>query len=81
MVAAEAPTPDQTDTEAKPKPVPNASRISEKAAVTKPPARTADHETPEELLRCYPRVGVVGSRLVDLRFLHSPLFSLQFSSA
>ena len=54
IVEAEDPTPAQTDTEAKPKPVPNASRISERAAVTKPPAKTADHETPEKFASLLP---------------------------
>src|ERR1700690_3915048 len=58
IVEAEAPTPDQTDREAKPNPVPNASRISERAAVTKPPAKTADHETPEEFTSLLPTRGI-----------------------
>ena len=44
---AEAPTLLQKETVDRPKPVPSASRMSERAAVTKPPAMTADHETPE----------------------------------
>lgn len=56
IVAAEAPPPDQTETEANPKPVPNASKISERAAVTKLPAKTADQETPDELASLLPSV-------------------------
>ena len=58
IVEAEAPTPDQTDTDAKPKPVPNASRINERAAVTKPPAKTADHETPDEFASLLPTLRI-----------------------
>jgi len=39
---------DHKEMDEKPSPVPSESRISEIAAVTKPPAITADQETPEE---------------------------------
>jgi hypothetical protein len=47
-VEADAPTLDQGETEEKPNPAPNASKIRDRAAVTKPPPITAAHETPDE---------------------------------
>jgi hypothetical protein len=48
-VEADAPTFDQSETEERPSPAPNARRISDNAAVTNPPAIIAAQETPEEL--------------------------------
>src|ERR1019366_5459789 len=48
IVEADAPTIDQGETEAKPSPVPNASRISHNAAATNAPAITAAQDTPDE---------------------------------
>ena len=45
---AEAPTLAQNETDERPKPAPRESKMSERAAVTNPPAMTADHETPDE---------------------------------
>jgi hypothetical protein len=39
---------DQGETEESPSPVPRASKISDNAAVTKPPPITAAHDTPDE---------------------------------
>jgi len=39
---------DQGETEERPSPVPSASKMSDKAAVTKPPPITAAHDTPDE---------------------------------
>src|ERR1019366_3465883 len=48
MVEADAPTFDHGETEDKPIPVPNASRISDNAAATNAPAITAVQDTPDE---------------------------------
>jgi hypothetical protein len=48
MVEADAPTFDHGETEDKPIPVPNASRISDNAAATNAPAITAAQDTPDE---------------------------------
>jgi hypothetical protein len=47
-VEADAPTFDHGETEDKPSPVPNASRISHNAAATNAPAMTAAQDTPDE---------------------------------
>jgi hypothetical protein len=49
ILEAEAPVLDQNETEERPKPVPSARRIRASAAATKPPAITADQETPDAL--------------------------------
>jgi hypothetical protein len=46
--AAVLPVLDHKEIEERPSPVPSASKIMASAAVTKPPAITAGHETPEE---------------------------------
>jgi hypothetical protein len=48
IVEVEAPMFDQGETEESPSPVPSASKISDNAAVTKPPPITAAHDTPDE---------------------------------
>jgi hypothetical protein len=45
MVDAEAPTFDHGDTDDKPSPVPNASKMSDNAAATNAPPITADQDT------------------------------------
>src|ERR1700693_953726 len=45
---ADAPTPDHGETDDKPSPVPNESRITARAADTNAPATTAAQDTPEE---------------------------------
>src|SRR5450759_1566612 len=45
---ADAPRFDHGETEDKPMPVPNASKLSDKAAAANAPASTAGQETPEE---------------------------------
>jgi hypothetical protein len=47
-VVAEAPAPDQGDTEARPKPDPRARRIIVKAAAANAPPKMAGHATPED---------------------------------
>src|ERR1035438_10104938 len=47
-VEADAPAFDYGETEDKPSPVPNASRISDNAAATNAPAITAAQDTPDE---------------------------------
>jgi hypothetical protein len=56
-VEADAPTFDHGDTEEKPNPVPNASRISDNAADTTAPAITAAQDTPDECDSFPPEVG------------------------
>ena len=48
IVDADAPTFDHGETEAKPSPAPNASRISDSAAATNAPPITAAQDTPDE---------------------------------
>ena len=48
IVEADAPTFDHGETEDKPSPVPNASRISDNAAATNAPPITAAQDTPDE---------------------------------
>src|ERR1700738_3657985 len=48
MVEADAPMFDHGETEDKPSPVPNASRISDNAAATNAPPITAAQDTPDE---------------------------------
>src|ERR1035441_5469814 len=48
IAEADAPMFDHGETEDKPMPVPNASRISDKAAAANVPASTAGQDTPEE---------------------------------
>src|ERR1035438_6413698 len=48
MAEADAPMFDQGETDDKPMPVPNASKISHNAAAANAPANTAGQETPEE---------------------------------
>src|SRR5659263_371120 len=48
IVDADAPTFDHGETEDKPSPTPNASRISDNAAATNAPPITAAQDTPEE---------------------------------
>src|ERR1700680_4422271 len=48
MVGADAPTFDHGETEDKPSPVPNASRISDNGAATNAPPITAAQDTPDE---------------------------------
>src|ERR1700722_1367367 len=46
-VAADAPAFDHGDTEERPRPVPNARRMSDSAAATTAPPKTAAHDTPD----------------------------------
>jgi hypothetical protein len=48
IVEADAPTLDHSETEEKPRPAPNANRISDNAAATNAPPITAAQETPDE---------------------------------
>src|ERR1035437_5418913 len=48
IAEADAPTFDHGETEDKPIPVPNASKLSDKAAAANAPASTAGQDTPEE---------------------------------
>src|ERR1700680_3624698 len=48
IVVADAPAFDQGETDEKPSPVPNASRISDNAAATNAPPITAAQDTPDE---------------------------------
>ena len=48
IVESDAPMFDQGETQERPSPVPSASKMSDKAAVTNPPPITAAHETPDE---------------------------------
>jgi hypothetical protein len=56
-VDADAPTFDHNETEDRPIPVPNASRISDNAAATNAPAITAAQDTPEEYASFLPEVS------------------------
>jgi len=49
IVEMDAPAFDQSETEVRPSPVPNASKIRDNAAVTNPPPITAAQDTPDEL--------------------------------
>jgi hypothetical protein len=48
-VVAEAATFERSEIEERPNPAPRDNKISDRAAVTNPPARTADQDTPEAL--------------------------------
>ena len=50
MVLAETPSPDHGEIDEKPRPKPSITRMKDKAAAAKAPARMAPHETPEPLL-------------------------------
>ena len=49
---------DQKETEDRASPVPKASKISDRAAVTNPPAITAAQDTPDELASLMTEVSV-----------------------
>jgi hypothetical protein len=61
IVEADTPTLDQGETEERPSPVPNASKIRDNAAVTKPPPITAAQDTPDEFASLLTEVSATGS--------------------
>src|SRR5450631_1487572 len=67
IVDADAPTFDHGETEDKPSPAPNASRMSDSAAATNAPPITAAQDTPEECASFLPEVSAkpIGERATD----------------
>jgi hypothetical protein len=62
IVEADTPTLDQGETEQRPSPVPNASKIRDNAAVTKPPPITAAQDTPDEFASLLTEVSATPAR-------------------
>lgn len=61
IVAADAPAFDHGETDARPKPVPNASKISDSAAATEAPPKTAGQDTADECASFLHEVSATGA--------------------